>query len=245
MGNVYLSLNFKDGKFFEYSKEEKEEFVKNESQTGKVTYRKYYNKGVTGYLKGIKVRESEYGNELQVIMSVEEDTYYCSFKIYDQRGNIDNTFMKDLIKVLPNMEKGREYTLFPYRFQPKDSEYFKNGVSVKQNGERVDQSIGETFIKADGTVVAEGPIPAIVFQKDKLSGKNRPTAVSLEKRDSVLSDYLSQELDRLTVDNTTSHAASKTEDPAPVQQETTTEAQPTNVETRNPATNTAGVKLPF
>lgn len=239
MSNVYLSLNFTDGKFFKYSKEEKEGYEKHESSKGNISYREYLNKGVTGSLKGLKLRESEYGNEIQLLMENDEGAHYCTFKIYDQKGQVDNTFVKDLIKVLPNMELGREYTVFPYRFKPDDSKYFKSGVSVKQNGERVEQAISETFIKSDGTVVTEGQIPAVIFKKDVLLNKNMPTATSLEARHEVLSTFLVQELERLGKTNDTQHAAAKAE---PVEAAAPTPVD--NVEVGKPAVS-SGTKLPF
>jgi hypothetical protein len=243
MGDVFLSLNFTDGKFFKYSKEAKEGYEEHVSSKGNTSYREYLKQGVTGTLKGLKIRESEFGNEVQVLMNVGEDVYYCSFKIYDTKGFVDNTFTKDLIKVLPNMEIGREYTIFPYRFKPDDAKYFKSGVSVKQNGERVDQSITETFIKSDGTVVAQGDIPALEFKKDVLSGKNMPTAVSMEKRNDALSQFLLQELERIGVKSQNTHVAAKTVEEVK-QPEVAKPAPIDNVETKE-AVITAGKGLPF
>ena len=73
--NVYLDLESSTGKFFEYSKAEKDGFVKHvgENPTTKVSvvsYRKYYVNGVFGNLIGFSHREIKISERDTTILSI-------------------------------------------------------------------------------------------------------------------------------------------------------------------------------
>lgn len=210
----FLSINYSDGKLYEISKEEKEDWVKYESKTGKVSYRKYYDKGATGVFQGIKLRNWEYGDEIQVFLKDGDDQLVVAFKIYTQKGNVDDTYMIPFIQVLPNMEVGETYTIFPYNFTPDGEKYAKRGVSVKQNGERVDRKISMEYTTKAGEH-HPGDIPQLDWKEDKLSkeGKKKPTATSIEKRDETVKEFLSALLERLPVEGTSETEETKSEEP--------------------------------
>lgn len=201
----FLSLNYTDGKLFESSKEEKSGWEKFTSNTGKVTYRDFYLKGVTGEFVGTKFRESEYGNELQLgfkwVDGEEETVYVVSFKLKTQKGNFDDTFVIPLLQILPNLKVGETYTIFPYRFTPDNSKYESRGVSIKDaDGVSVERSLSLSYYK-EGNLV-EGDIPAIVWKEEKVQGKTtrKPSAASLEARDEYMLEVLNRVLEILPGD---------------------------------------------
>jgi hypothetical protein len=206
----FLSINFSDGKIYEHSKEEKEDWEEHENTKGKISWRNYYNKGVTGVFQGIKFREWEYGDEVQVFFKDGEDQLVVAFKLLNSKGNVEDTYLVPFIQVLPNMKVGETYTLFPYNFTPDGEKYSKSGVSVKQDGERVGWALTMEYKTKDGEH-HEGDIPQKVWKEDKLSGKKKPSAASLEKRDEVVKEYLSDLLDKLAVDEVKDEKPSKQE----------------------------------
>ena len=197
----FLSLNYRDGKLFESSKEEKDGWEKYTSEKGKVTYRDYYLKGVTGEFVGTKFRESEYGNEIQLGFKWEDTVFVIGFKLKTQKGNFDDTFVIPLLQVLPNLQLGETYTIFPYRFTPDGSKYESKGVSIKDaDGKTVERKISLSYYK-QGELV-EGDIPAIVWKEEKVQGKTmrKPSAASLETRDEYMLDVLNKVLEILPGD---------------------------------------------
>lgn len=193
MNKVYLNVEFSSGRAFEYSKEEKEGYEKHTSSKGNVSFRKYY-KGVTGVLESVSIRDTNFGQQVSLTLNDGDTVQYLPFSIYSPSGNVDNSFMESLITLLPNMNKGTRYTITPYNFTPENEQYAKTGVSVKDEvGGKVEKALSFSYYK-DGKLVP-GDIPAIEWVK-KL-GKNRPSAVSLEKKDSFLLEILEREVARL------------------------------------------------
>lgn len=120
MTNVYLELDERQAQFFEYSKEPKEGFEKNESSNGKVSYRKYYKEGVKGVLKFINERNEEFPTGTVKKMSIAVDNgdnrYYMKMNILNQNKSM-NQFVEQLIPILPNVTVGETYRFFPYEME--------------------------------------------------------------------------------------------------------------------------------
>ena len=57
----YLQLEFGSGHFFDYSKEEKDGYVKHVSTKGNTSYRKYYKDGVEGTLDSVSIYDGKFG----------------------------------------------------------------------------------------------------------------------------------------------------------------------------------------
>jgi len=190
----YLQLDKTQGQFYLYSKDEKSEYKKHESTTGKVTYRKYFDKGVTGTLDSVTIYESSYGKEISFSILDGNNQYYAPIGIFDQRNNINN-YAESVIKFLPLLEKKQNILLYPYRFTPEGEKYAKVGVSFTVNGEKIKPALSNSYYNREGDLVP-GDIPAIKWVK-KL-GENKPSAASLEAKDEYLLEQLELAVSRLT-----------------------------------------------
>jgi len=208
----YLQLDKTQGSFYVYSKEEKDGYKKHESTTGKVSYRKYFDKGVTGKLDSVTIYESDYGKQISMSIVNDNEQYYAPVEIFDQRGNV-NLYAESLIKFLPLLEKQQSIVLYPYRFIPEGSTYSKAGVSITINGEKQKSAVTNSYYTKEGELVA-GDIPAVKWV-EKL-GKKSPSAASLEAKDDYLLAMLETAVERLTwktgTSNNDSSAQPKQED---------------------------------
>ena len=190
----YLQLEFGSGHFFDYSKEEKDGYVKHVSTKGNTSYRKYYKDGVEGILDSVSIYDGKFGQQLSVSLMKEDEIYYLPVAIYDQKGQVDNTYAESLIKLLPQLEKGQNLTIQGYNFKPEDSPYSKIGFSIKVSGEKLKCNITSSYYK-DGELVP-GDVPALIWV-EKL-GKKKPSAASIEVKDEYLLSVLQREEQRLT-----------------------------------------------
>jgi hypothetical protein len=206
MKKVYLQLEFMSGKVFEYSKEPQEGYVAFTSKTGKVSYRKYHQ-GFTGELDSVSIRDTNFGQEVSVTLKDESTAFYFNIALKDQKDFVDSSYAEDLISKLPNLEKGRTYTINPYRFMPEGNKYDKTGVSIKQGDLKIEKAFTNSYIDKEGVKV-EGDIPAVVWKKDA-TGKNKPSAASKETRSDMFVEILVAQTERLkwTSSNTTGYAA--------------------------------------
>lgn len=193
----YLQLEFGSGHFFDYSKEEKDGYVKHTSTKGNVSYRKYYKDGVSGILESVSIYDGKFGQQISITIKEGDEIYYLPVDIYDQSKQVDNTYAESLIKLLPLLEKGQNVTITGYNFKPEDSKYSKIGISIKVSGEKLKSEITNSYYK-DGELVA-GDVPAIVWV-EKL-GKKKPSAASIEAKDEYLLSILEREEARLTWKN--------------------------------------------
>lgn len=190
----YLQLEFGSGHFFDYSKEEKDGYVKHTSTKGNVSYRKYYKDGVSGILESVSIYDGKFGQQISITIKDGEEIYYLPVDIYDQSNQVDNTYAESLIKLLPLLEKGQNVTISGYNFKPEDSKYPRIGISIKVSGEKLKSEITNSYYK-DGELVP-GDVPAIVWV-EKL-GKKKPSAASIEAKDEYLLSILEREEQRLT-----------------------------------------------
>ena len=193
----YLQLEFGSGHFFDYSKEEKDGYVKHTSTKGNVSYRKYYKDGVSGILESVSIYDGKFGQQISITIKEGDEIYYLPVDIYDQSKQVDNTYAESLIKLLPLLEKGQNVTITGYNFKPEDSKYSKIGISIKVSGEKLKSEITNSYYK-DGELVP-GDVPAIVWV-EKL-GKKKPSAASIEAKDEYLLSILEREEARLTWKN--------------------------------------------
>jgi hypothetical protein len=233
LGKNYLQLEFGSGLFFDYSKEEKEGYVKHTSTSGNVSYRKYYKEGVSGILESISIYDGKFGQQISMNIKQGEEIYYLPINIYDQKNQVDNTYAESLIKLLPLLEKGQNVTVTAYNFKPEDSKYSKIGFSIKVSGEKLKSEITNSYYK-DGELVP-GDVPAIVWV-EKL-GKKKPSASSIEAKDEYLLSILEKEEARLTWKKEESALE------APKQEEQPKESAP-KVQTPTPAATNSVPTLP-
>lgn len=189
----FLQLEFGSGQWFEYSKEEKTDYVRHESTKGNISYRKYYKDGVSGVLESVSIYSGKFGDAISLNIKGGDTVHYVPVDISDQKGNVD-TYAESLIKFLPNLNKGDNITIKGYNFIPEGDKYSKIGISIQVDGEKLKGALTNAYYK-EGKLV-EGDIPAIVWKKDAL-GKNKPSAVSLEAKNEYLLEVLKAQTDRL------------------------------------------------
>ena len=215
MSKHYLTVNY-DGSIFEFSKDEKEGFVKHTNSTGKESYRKTFNKGVEGKLMWINKKTNQNlhnREEIEIVLGGENDTtYYLNFVVFGQDNFLD-TYTEQLVRYLPKLEKGTVYNINNWFMKAGDTvngnkvERNVKGITVKVAGEKIEPSL--TY-KTDEN--PNGDIPKLVW-KEK-GGKNIPTAASKEERSDYLYDVLQKECERLKYENTSSTSSStQTETP--------------------------------
>ena len=190
----YLQLDQGKGSFFEYSGSEKEGFEKFESNSGNISYRKYYHKGVDGVLESVSLADGKFGKQIQVGVRATDDVHLFQLDVYDQKDNV-STFAEELIKFLPNMNKGAEISFNSYNFVPEGEQYSRRGFSIKVDGEKLNRALSNSYYKKEDGSLVEGDIPAIKWVK-KLD-KNKPSLASLEAKNDYLLDVLAKETDRL------------------------------------------------
>lgn len=185
----YLQNEFGTGYLFQHSKEEKEGYDKYTSSKNNVSYRKYYKKGFYGILKGVSVRDSNFGKELSLYMTDKSgETTYINFSLFSPQKNIDD-YAESLIAKLPAMKIGEGYRIFPYNIKEEGKKYSKIGVSVveadvekEKPGDKVEQ-LSYTYIKGRGTSeekLVKGDIPKVEWEEDEY-GDPKPNAKAKNK----------------------------------------------------------------
>jgi hypothetical protein len=205
--NVYLSLDAGLGKFFEYSKEAKEGFEKVETtkdNVTKVSYRKYYNEGVFGYLRAVHTREKEMGKDGMKVTHVriivqddKSDNYVMEFTLKNQKGGLTDYSVSTLCH-LPFLKEGVCYRVFPYAIENTDQKgkVRKNyGVSfalARLSDKAVDtvNKIGKLTITRkdkDGKEV-KGDLPAVEWTE----GLDDKMVMNSQKRDVALWNKLKE-----------------------------------------------------
>jgi len=181
MTKKFLELDEREAQFFEFSKEPKEGFSEHKSTQGKISFRKYYKKGVKGVLKYINEREEEFPTgkvrKLNLVVDNGDDRYYLNFHILTAKGNL-NQFVEQLIPFLPNLKQNTAYRFFPYEME----NTYVNKDGVEKTGTNKGVSVAEWDLDSDtkGTKVerahtfgAAGDIPAIVWNKVTKMGETK------------------------------------------------------------------------
>ena len=190
----YLQLDQGKGSFFEYSGSEKEGFEKFESNSGNISYRKYYPKGADGVLESVSLADGKFGKQIQVGVRATDDVHLFQLDVYDQKDNVSN-FAEELIKFIPSLEKGDNIDFNAYNFIPEGEQFSRRGFSIKKDGDKVKRALSNAFYKKEDGTLVEGDIPAIKWVK-KLD-KNKPSLASLEEKNDYLLDVIVKETDRL------------------------------------------------
>lgn len=216
MANTHYIQSYYDGSLFEYSKDEKDGFVKHENSKGKISFRRYYNKGVEGELVGVTKKTNKFLNnreELEITLRDGEDYFNITFPILNNDGSQVDDFVEQIIRVLPKLKKGVRYNINNWRMNKGDEingeivQYGRSGVTFKIDGVKLEP--GLTY-QTDNN--PNGDIPRIEWKE--MAGKNRPTAASKEGKLVFLYDKLTSEVDRLgnSSQNVTQNTAPKAQE---------------------------------
>lgn len=217
---LYVTVNY-DGKMFTWNKEQLEGYEKYESSTGKIGYRKYFNKGVEGKLNYFSFKKNQFKNDAEEL-HVSLGDYVVVFNVMDTSGDGIDPFLESFLRTVPKLEKGMVYTINNWKMNKGDT---IKGTIVTNTMRGVTVRCGETKIEPTLTYQSDsnpnGDIPRLEW-KEK-AGKNRPTAVSKEAKLDYLYDVLLKQVDRLKYEDnwqTTSAPAPTTTQTPPTQQET-------------------------
>src|SRR5690606_24467845 len=204
----YLTVNY-DGSIFQYSKDEKEGYVKFTNSKNKVSYRKYFNKGVEGNLLWVNRKKNEYLNnreELQLVLGSEDETYYVTFVVMNQSGDSIDDFTESLLRFLPKMDKGSVYNIGAWKMSKGDVikgeevKYNNSGVTVKFGGEKLEPALSYRTEKNP-----KGDIPVLEWKE--IAGSVKPTAASKEDKLVYLYGILETECNRLAFEENSSQPA--------------------------------------
>lgn len=198
--------SYYDGQLFQYSKDAKEGYQEHTNSKGKVSYRKYFNKGVEGELVSVELRKNEYLNnreELRFKLSDVGEEYIIDFPVLNNNGDEVDDFVEAIVRQLPNMNKGERYNINNWRMNKGDVvndevvKYTNSGVTIKKDGEKIGYAL--SYVTDNNP---EGDIPKLEWKE--IAGKNRPTAASKEAKLVFLYETLKKETERLGASSNTS-----------------------------------------
>lgn len=169
---TYLQIDYGSGNIFQYSKNEQEGFEPHTNTKGVISYRRILKKGLYGKLKGVSLRDSDFGKE--VSLAVEDKTgemNYLNMPLFDAKKNLAS-YAESFITALPALKVGSPYRFYAYNIKEEGQKYSKVGVSVLNadlQAETVDKDaklpkLSYTYTK-DGVEV-KGDIPAIIWEED-------------------------------------------------------------------------------
>lgn len=229
MNKKYLELDERKAQFFEFSKEPKDGFEKNEPENGKISYRKYYDKGVKGVLKYINEREDEFKNgkvkKLSLVLDNGEDRFYVNFNILTAKGNMGQ-FVEQFIPMLPNMKQGESYRIYPYEMPSEYTDKDGNARTGTNRGVSVytwDLANDTKLVKVDRAhrFGKDGDIPDVIWTKVTKMGETKNIKDDTERLN-FLYDVLQKSLtpssgqgDSPKEEPKESPAVPQTESPAP------------------------------
>lgn len=205
----YLELDFKTGRFYDYSKTEKEGYEKYESSTGRVSYRKYFFKGIYGKLKSIYVKEdSRFGLQLKIILENGDQWYMLKMGVFSGNGRLD-TYMESLAGVMGNLEIGEDYRFFGYSM---DVDLDGGGTATRrgivvhtatldgngegEKGEKLQRTIKYLKREEEWDGESTNVVPKLVFKKG-MTGGLTPSAGSIAEKKEFFEDLIQAELNRM------------------------------------------------
>lgn len=193
--SIYLGIDWKSGQLCEKSKEEKEGFEAYSISDGSTRYKKLYDKGITGKLHSVEMKESPIG--LQIVSTfVDEDTWYnVQISVLDQRDQVAD-YAIELARFLPNLVKGEVYRFYPYYIEKdgKEQQYDRRGLSFKvgnADGNKVAPAL--SWAKDANEAIR---IPQLEWETNPLTKKKKPTASSIEARTNFFAVIFEREVAR-------------------------------------------------
>lgn len=202
----YLQVNY-DGTIFQYSKEPKEGFVEFKNSKDKISYRKYFNKGVDGQLTDIFKKNNEHINnreEVSLVLENGDVKNILTFTVLGQQGDSLDEYTEALALLLPKLTRGNTYNVNNYFMKKGDVigeqevKYNKKGVTIKSEGTKIKTSLTFEHVKNRGTkeeTHVKGDVPMLIWSN--VAGKNRPTAASKENKLIFLYNLLDSQINRL------------------------------------------------
>ena len=222
---IYLQIDYSSGNIFRYSKTEQEGYEPHTNTKGVVSYRQIFKKGLYGKLKGVSLRDSDFGKEISLaVENITGEMNYLNMPLFDAKKNLAS-YAESLITVLPELKVGTPYRFYAYNIKEEGKKYSNAGISVlvadlqaeTVNKEDKLKKLSYTYTK-DGVEV-KGDIPPILWEED-FDGSRTMNAKAKNK---YLYDVLMANVSESSTSNTTQEAKPKNTVPTA----TPTEAFPT------------------
>lgn len=193
--STYLKVDWKSGQFAEYSKEEKQGFEAYSLKNGETRFKKLYKDGLTASLQSVELKQSDYGLQLIVAFKDGDEWLNLQIPVLDQRDQI-TTYAVEIGRFLPNLVKGETYRVYPYLIEKdEDNKYEKRGISFKVgdiDGDKVAPALSWMADAEDGV-----RIPRLDWKEDALTGKKKPTALSVETQKDFFAGIFQREITRI------------------------------------------------
>lgn len=221
-----LQVNY-DGRIFQYSKDQKEGYEEFTNTKGKVSYRKYFNKGVDGVFTKLEKENNQYLNgaeEIKLTLTQGEELNILSFTVLNQSADQLDDYSQALTTLLPKMNIGETYNINNWYMKKGDVingqevKYGKKGITVKQGDVKLKSDITFEYVKGRGTDQEQhvkGDVPMLEWKQ--VAGKNRPTAASKEAQLEYLYGVLEQQIARVSGSDSSAPVAPKQETPVAAQ----------------------------
>ncbi len=174
MANIYLQVDFKTGNIFQFSKTAQEGYESHINTKGTESWRKFFKKGLYAKLKGVSVRDTDFGKEISIYTENKSgDNVYLNFPLFDQKKNLAS-YAESFITVLPSLKLGEVYRFFPYNIKGENDKYANTGVSVVRadlesesviEGAAKPTRLTYSYTSKEGVAVV-GDIPADIWEED-------------------------------------------------------------------------------
>lgn len=208
---IYLQIDYSSGNIFRYSKTEQEGYEPHTNTKGVVSYRQIFKKGLYGKLKGVSLRDSDFGKEISLaVENITGEMNYLNMPLFDAKKNLAS-YAESLITVLPELKVGTPYRFYAYNIKEEGKKYSNAGISVlvadlqaeTVNKEDKLKKLSYTYTK-DGVEV-KGDIPPILWEED-FDGSRTMNAKAKNK---YLYDVLMANVSESSTSNTTQEAKPK------------------------------------
>ncbi len=197
---IYLQIDYSSGNIFRYSKSEQEGYEPHTNTKGVVSYRQIFKKGLYGKLKGVTLRESDFGKE--VSLAIEDKTgemNYLNMPLFDAKKNLAS-YAESFITVLPSLKVGNPYRFYAYNIKEEGQKYSKVGISVLPANLEAETADKEaklpklTYTYTKDGVEVKGDVPAILWEEDFDGSKS----MNAKAKNKYLYDILTSNLTTTT-----------------------------------------------
>jgi hypothetical protein len=169
---TYLQIDYSTGNIFQFSKTEQEGYESHTNTKGVVSYRKIFKKGLYGTLKGITIRDSDFGKEISIaVTDIKGEANYLNMPLFDAKKNLAS-YAESFITVLPQLKLNSPYRFYGYNIKEEGQKYSKTGLSVAHADIQAEVADKEnkipklTYTYTKDGVEVKGDIPAIIWEED-------------------------------------------------------------------------------
>lgn len=136
---IYYSVF--DGAFRRKVRENTEGAMERINKLGKQVFEVEVDQ-LAGIIENIHTEPSDYGEQIKITLDANADGKHpvLSFGMESKDG-------RDVLRKLPALDFSKEVVFAPYKFQPDDSDAPRSGLSIYQDGEKVENHFFDTATK--------------------------------------------------------------------------------------------------